>query len=114
MRQSPVILSSSLPSVGTSSSSASSSSASSSSAGSSSAGSSSAGITEQVRFAVHGRWVLGTLDRVVLERQDATGSLEVNHHRVHQLFGRGAMDPLYLTGKSKFECSLEDWVALRG
>jgi hypothetical protein len=96
MRQSPVILSSSSPSVGTS------------------AGSSSAGITEQVRFAVHGRWVPGTLDRVVLERQDATASLEVNHHRVHQLFGRGAMDPLYLTGKSKFECTLEDWVALKG
>jgi hypothetical protein len=97
MRQSPVNLSSSLPSVGTTSSVS----------------------TEQVKFAVHGRWVPGTLDRVVLERQDAPGSassdsLEVNHHRVHQLFGRGAMDPLYLTGKSKFECSLEDWVALKG
>jgi hypothetical protein len=92
MRQSPVILSSSSPSVGTASSVS----------------------TEQVRFAVHGRWVPGTLDRVVLERQDANGSLEVNHHRVHQLFGRGAMDPLYLTGKSKFECTLEDWTALKG
>jgi hypothetical protein len=96
MRQSPVILSSSLPNVGTS------------------AGSSSAGSTEQVRFAVHGRWVPGTLDRVMLERQDATGTLEVHHNRVHQLFGRGAMDPLYLTGKSKFECTLEDWAALNG
>ena len=90
MRQSPVILSSSLPSVGTST-----------------------GSTEQVRFAVHGRWVPGTL-QVVLERQDSTGSLEVHQNRVHQLFGRGAMDPLYLTGKSKFECTLEDWVALKG
>jgi hypothetical protein len=90
MRQSPVILSSSSPSVGTST-----------------------GSTEQVRFAVHGRWVPGT-HQVVLERQDATGSLEVHHNRVHQLFGRGAMDPLYLTGKSKFECTLEDWVALKG
>jgi hypothetical protein len=95
MRQSPVILSSSLPSVGTTNSS-------------------SAVSTEQLRFAVHGRWVPGTLDRVVLERQDATGSLEVHHNRVHQLFGRGAMDPLYLTGKSKFECTLEDWAALKG
>jgi hypothetical protein len=96
MRQSPVILSSSLPSVGT---------ASSVSGGSVS--------TEQLRFAVHGRWVPGT-HQVMLERQDATGSLEVHHNRVHQLFGRGAMDPLYLTGKSKFECTLEDWAALKG
>jgi hypothetical protein len=50
----------------------------------------------------------------MLERQDATASLEVHHNRVHQLFGRGAMDPLYLTGKSKFECTLEDWTALKG
>jgi hypothetical protein len=111
MRQSPVHFESSLPSVGTSTSS---SSTGLSSTGSSSTGLSSTGSTEQVRFAVHGRWVPGTLDRVVLERQDATGSLEVNHHRVHQLFGRGAMDPLYLTGKSKFECTLEDWTALKG
>jgi hypothetical protein len=67
---------------------------------------------EAIRFAVSGRWVPGTLDRVLLERQDATGSLEVHHNRVHQLFGRGAMDPLYLTGKSKFECTLEEWAAL--
>ncbi len=92
MRQSPVILSSSLPSVGT-------------------AG---VGSTEpNVRFAVHGRWVPGT-HQVILERQDASVSLEVHHNRVHQLFGRGAMDPLYLTGKSRFECTLEDWVALKG
>jgi hypothetical protein len=96
MRQSPVHFESSLPSVGTSTSS------------------SSTGSSEQQRFAVHGRWVPGTLDRVMLERQDATGTLEVHHNRVHQLFGRGAMDPLYLTGKSKFECTLEDWVALKG
>ena len=65
-------------------------------------------------FTVHGRWVPGTLDRVTLERQDSakSGSLEVHHNRVHQLFGRGAMDPLYLTGKSRFECTLEEWTAL--
>jgi hypothetical protein len=93
MRQSPVNFESSLPSVGT--------------------GSGNTVLTEQVRFAVHGRWVPGT-HHVVLERQDVTGSLEVHHNRVHQLFGRGAMDPLYLTGKSKFECTLEDWVTLKG
>ena len=89
MRQSPVHFESSLPSVGTASS-----------------------VLIQVRFAVHGRWVPGT-HRVALERQDAMGSLEVHHNRVHQLFGRGAMDPLYLTGKSRFECTLEEWTALK-
>jgi hypothetical protein len=69
------------------------------------------------RFAVLGRWVPGTLDRVVLERQDVLNSarldsLEVHSNRVHQLFGRGAMDPLYLTGKSHFDCSFEEWDAL--
>ena len=107
MRQSPVNLSSSLPSVGTAS------------VGAASVGTASVGSTEpEARFAVHGRWVPGT-HHVVLERQDAldsadSGSLEVHHNRVHQLFGRGAMDPLYLTGKSRFECTLEDWVALKG
>jgi hypothetical protein len=70
-----------------------------------------------MRFAVLGRWVPGTLDRVMLEPQDAPGSasltsLEVHSNRVHQLFGRGAMDPLYLTGKSHFDCSFEEWAAL--
>ena len=105
MRQSPVNFSSSLPNVGTTSS------------GTASSGTASSVLTEQVRFAVHGRWVPGT-HRVVLERQDAldsagSGSLEVHHNRVHQLFGRGAMDPLYLTGKSRFECTLEEWAALK-
>ena len=70
-------------------------------------------VSQPTQFQVQGRWVPGT-HRVLLERQDVSTSLEVHHNRVHQLFGRGAMDPLYLTGKSRFECTLEDWVALKG
>jgi hypothetical protein len=66
----------------------------------------------QAIFAVHGRWIPGT-HQVRLERQDTPSSLEV-HHRVHQLFGRGAMDPLYLTGKSRFDCTSAEWISLEG
>jgi hypothetical protein len=64
-------------------------------------------------FAVRGCWVPGTLDRVILQRQDTPVLLEVHSRRVHQLFGRGAMDPLYLTGKSHFECTSDQWSALK-
>ena len=105
MRQSPVKLESSQHSVNK--------------ASVSTAGVGAAGVVSQpVQFQVRGRWVPGT-HHVLLERQDApdsvgSDSLEVHHNRVHQLFGRGAMDPLYLTGKSRFECTSEDWMALRG
>jgi hypothetical protein len=104
MRQSPVNLEASLLSVGSGQHSVGS--------GQHSVGSGQVNESN-VRFAVHGRWVPGT-HRVVLERQDDSGSLEVHHNRVHQLFGRGAMDPLYLTGKSRFDCTPEEWVALNG
>ena len=64
-------------------------------------------------FSVRGYWVPGTLDRVILQRLDSPVMLEVHSNRVHQLFGRGAMDPLYLTGKSCFECTVEEWRALK-
>jgi hypothetical protein len=64
-------------------------------------------------FSVRGYWVPGTLDRVILQRLDSPVMLEVHSNRVHQLFGRGAMDPLYLTGKSCFECTVEEWHALK-
>jgi hypothetical protein len=64
-------------------------------------------------FSVRGYWVPGTLDRVILQRLDSPVMLEVHSNRVHQLFGRGAMDPLYLTGKSCFDCTVEEWSALK-
>jgi hypothetical protein len=64
-------------------------------------------------FSVRGYWVPGTLDRVILQRLDSPVMLEVHSNRVHQLFGRGAMDPLYLTGKSCFDCNAEEWSALK-
>jgi hypothetical protein len=64
-------------------------------------------------FSVRGYWVPGTLDRVILQRLDSPVMLEVHSNRVHQLFGRGAMDPLYLTGKSCFECTVDEWSALK-
>ena len=99
MRQSPVKLESSLLSMDTANMSTASM------------------VSQPIQFQVRGRWVPGT-HHVLLERQDALDSagsdlLEVHHNRVHQLFGRGAMDPLYLTGKSKFECTLEEWTALK-
>ena len=69
--------------------------------------------TATENFSVRGYWVPGTLDRVILQRLDSPVMLEVHYNRVHQLFGRGAMDPLYLTGKSCFECTVEEWSALK-
>jgi hypothetical protein len=69
--------------------------------------------TPTENFSVRGYWVPGTLDRVILQRLDSPVMLEVHSNRVHQLFGRGAMDPLYLTGKSCFDCTVEEWSALK-
>jgi hypothetical protein len=69
--------------------------------------------TTTENFSVRGYWVPGTLDRVILQRLDSPVMLEVHSNRVHQLFGRGAMDPLYLTGKSCFDCTVEEWSALK-